>query len=417
MKINYRHRLFLYFFAVFTIFTVMVVAYQQMREREYKKEKLMENLDVYSQLIEKHGRKELLPSLLRITIMDKGGRVLYDNDADTTKGVLPNHFDRPEIAQASATGKGWSIRRSATLDKPLLYYARTTPDGYIRVALPYDYEAKEMLQPDKTFLAYVLVLFVISLVLLWFVARRFGYDMERLKAGIIAQQTAKAALKSEMTSAISHELRTPVSAIRGYTETLLDTDMPDEKRELFIERTHASAVRLSELLRDISLLTKIEESDEAFNKEDIDIKGIIAKVQEEFDKQITSNSIKVSVNIPDGVKVSGNYTLIYSIFRNLTENAVKYAGKWITLQYNLVRGDDKFYYFEVCDSGQGVKAKDLDRIFERFYRGENSGRSREDGGSGLGLAIVRHAVLRHGGEISASDNPGGGLRISFSLQR
>ena len=74
-----------------------------MREREYKKEKLMENLDVYSQLIEKHGRKELLPSLLRITIMDKGGRVLYDNDADTAKGVLPNHFDRPEIAQASAT--------------------------------------------------------------------------------------------------------------------------------------------------------------------------------------------------------------------------------------------------------------------------------------------------------------------------
>ena len=417
MKINYRHRLFFYFFAVITVYTIMVIAYQQIREREYKKEKLMENLDVYSQLIERHGNRELFPPLLRITVIDKGGRVLYDNDADTTKGVLPNHFDRPEIAQAAETGKGWSIRHSETLGKSLLYYARATPDGYIRVALPYGYEAKEMLQPDKTFLAYVLVLFVISLILLGLVARRFGYDMERLKARIIAQQTAKAALKSEMTSAISHELRTPVSAIRGYTETLLDADMPEEKRKLFIERTHASAVRLSELLRDISLLTKIEEYDEAFNKEDIDINGIVAKVLEEFDRQITVNSIKVAVNIPEGVKVPGNYTLLYSIFRNLTENAVKYAGKWITLQYNLVRSDDKFYYFEVCDSGPGVKGKDLDRIFERFYRGENSGRSREDGGSGLGLAIVRHAVLKHGGTISASDNPGGGLRISFSLHK
>lgn len=416
MKINYKLRLFTYFFAVFTVFTIIVVSYQQMREGDFKRQLIEDKLDLYSKLVESDFKRTALPDNLRITILDKGGRVLYDNDIDSLKRA-ENHFGRPEIQSAASDGKGWSIRESSTLNKPLLYYARKTNDGFIRVALPYDHLAQTMLKPDKTFLLFVGILFALSLILLWLIAKRFGYDIERLKAHITAQQNAKAALKTEMTSAIAHELRTPVSAIRGYTETLSDPEIPADKKESFIERTHVAAVRLSELLRDISLLTKIEENEEISRDEDVNINDVISKVTEEFEKQIAANSVKISVNIPGETVVKGNYTLIYAIFRNLTENALKYAGKWITLEYNLTGSDEEMYYFNVSDSGTGVKEKDLPRIFERFYRGEKSGRSREDGGSGLGLAIVRHAVLSHGGSIRAENNLTGGLKISFSLKR
>ncbi|MEG1999740.1 MAG: ATP-binding protein, partial [Bacteroidales bacterium] len=348
---------------------------------------------LYSKLIEADFRKDVLPKNLRVTILDKGGRVVYDNDIDSLKRT-ENHFDRPEIKNATCDGKGWSIRRSSTLNKMLLYYARKVDNGFIRVALPYDSEAKTMLKPDKTFMLFVSVLFAISLILLWLIAKRFGYDIERLKDHITAQQNAKAALKTEMTSAIAHELRTPVSSIRGYTETLADPEIPADKKEAFIERTHVAAIRLSELLSDISLLTKIEEHEGGFQDEEVNITDVVNKIIEEFEKQIAANSVKISVKIPDKTFIQGNYTLIYSIFRNLTENTLKYAGKWITLEYNLTGNDNERLYFSVSDSGSGVKEKDLPRIFERFYRGEKSGRSREDGGSGLGLAIVRHAVMR-----------------------
>lgn len=140
------------------------------------------------------------------------------------------------------------------------------------------------------------------------------------------------------------------------------------------------------------------------------------EVVDEFSKAIAANSIKVDNLIPEGTVVKGNSTLLHSVFRNLLENAIRYGGKWITVTISLRGSDENYYYFSIADNGKGITDGHLPRLFERFYR-INDGRSRDDGGSGLGLSIVRHAVLQHGGDISAHNFEGGGLEIRFSIAK
>ncbi|MDR0970597.1 MAG: HAMP domain-containing histidine kinase [Lentimicrobiaceae bacterium] len=419
MSIPYKSKLFLYFFAVFALFTAIVLFYQQIREKRYKQALIETKMDIYTHIIaEKENEKEqqeVLPANLRITIINNGGKVLYDNQADSVP-ILENHFDRPEIQKAKTANVGSDIRLSESLDVPFLYYARKTADGYVRVALPYNVETQLLLKTDKTFLVLSLSLFLLSILFLWLIARQFGLDVERLKTDIIRQQQARAALKTELTSSIAHELRTPVSAIRGYMETLIDPEIPDEKRIAFINRAHLASIRLSELLQDVSLLTKMEESGRLFTKERIDLYEMAEKVREEFEESLHANSVKIENLIPEGSFMYGNSMLIYSIFRNLIENAINYAGKWITITIEITKSDDKCYYLTVSDTGNGIPEAYLPRIFERFFR-VNDGRSREDGGSGLGLAIVHHAVLYHEGEVTAENKSGGGLQINFSLKK
>ena len=116
------------------------------------------------------------------------------------------------------------------------------------------------------------------------------------------------------------------------------------------------------------------------------------------------------------MNIVGNSSLLYSIFRNLTDNAIAYAGVGIQITINCFREDEKFYYFSFSDTGVGVSEEHLNRLFERFYR-VDKGRSRKLGGTGLGLAIVKNAVLFHGGTIFAKNIPGGGLEFVFTLQK
>lgn len=413
---NYKNRLFIYFFVVFALFTATVVIYQQSRDKEMRIRSVQEELDTYSQIVERDPRSQALPDDIRITVIQNGGRVLFDNNADTTKKI-ENHHNRKEIIDAKKKGTGYDIRTSSTLAKPYFYYARKTADGFIRVALPYDNRTKTLLATDKTFIGLVCILFILSLAFLWFIARRFGEDIYRLKRRVIKEEKQRVKLKAQMTSAIAHELRTPVSAIRGYAETLMEEGIPDDKKELFINRTYSAAVRLSELLQDVSLLTKIEEAPGTFKKEPINMFSLSNEVLDEFSKAIAANSIKVDNLIPEGTVVRGNSTLLHSVFRNLIENSIRYGGKWITVTISLRGSDENYYYFSIADNGKGIADNShLPRLFERFYR-INDGRSRDDGGSGLGLSIVRHAILQHGGDISAHNIEGGGLEVRFSIAR
>lgn len=415
MKISYKSKLFLYFFAVFALFTAMVLIFQQIREKRYKRELIESRLDIYSYLVQNDAYVHVLPENLRVTIIDNGGKVLYDNQVENTP-TLNNHFDRSEVQKAKTHQTGSDIRLSDSLNRPFFYYARKIDNGFIRMAIPYDEETQLLLKSDNSFLLFALFLFVISLFFLWMIARRFGLDVERLKTDVVAQQQARATLKMEMTSSIAHELRTPVSAIRGYMETLLDREMPEDKRNAFIERTYLSAVRLSDLLQDIALLTKIEEANHQFRKEDVNLHTLVESITEEMEQSIHANSVQVKNKLPEELAIKGNATLLNSIFRNLIENALRYAGKWITVTIELTKEDEQYYYFSVCDTGTGIPEHFLPRIFERFYR-VNDGRSREDGGSGLGLSIVLHAVKYHEGQISAENNSSGGLRVNFSLRK
>lgn len=224
-------------------------------------------------------------------------------------------------------------------------------------------------------------------------------------------------LKMQMTSNIAHELRTPVTSIRGYLETLLACpDMAPDKKQAFLERAYNQTLRLSDLISDMALITKIEESPEKLAKEDVDIYDVAVEVFDEFADRIANKKVKVENMLKPGIIVSGNRTLVYSIIRNLVENSLKYAGDEITLHLERYSRIDKLHYFIYYDTGRGVPEEHLERIFERFYRVQE-GRSRDDGGSGLGLSIVRNSVVFHGGDIKVMNRQDGGLQFLFTLRR
>ena len=232
-----------------------------------------------------------------------------------------------------------------------------------------------------------------------------------------AEARQKSKLKKQMTSNIAHELRTPVTSIRGYLETLIACpDMKPEKKQEFIEKAYNQTLRLSELITDMALISKMEERSAKFQKEDIDLFDVSNEVFEEFGERIAANSVKVENMLEPGTVLTGNKTLVYTIIRNLVENSLKYAGNDITIHLECYSSIEKFCYLTYYDTGEGVPQEHLDQIFERFYRIEE-GRTRDVGGSGLGLSIVKNAVKFHGGDIRAINRQWGGLQFFFSLRR
>ncbi|TWV12314.1 two-component sensor histidine kinase [Bacteroidaceae bacterium HV4-6-C5C] len=233
----------------------------------------------------------------------------------------------------------------------------------------------------------------------------------------ITQEEEQIRLKRQLTQNIAHELKTPVSSIQGYLETIVtNPDIPQSKIQQFLERCYAQSNRLSRLLRDISVLTRMDEAANMIDMEKVDISSIVHNIINEVSLELEEKRIKVYNLLNAGITLRGNYSLLYSIFRNLMDNAIAYAGTDIQIQISCFREDESYYYFSFADTGIGVSPEHLNRLFERFYR-VDKGRSRKLGGTGLGLAIVKNAVIIHGGTISAKNNPGGGLVFIFTLAK
>ena len=233
----------------------------------------------------------------------------------------------------------------------------------------------------------------------------------------VTQEMEQARLKKQLTQNIAHELKTPVSSIQGYLETIVNNpELPREKIDTFLATSYAQSNRLTHLLRDISTLTRLEEAPNMTDKEPINLSQLIQNMLNEVALQLEEKQITVRNLLPDELIIQGNQSMIYSIFRNLTDNAIAYAGNHIQITINCFRQGEKFYNFSFADTGCGVASEHLGRLFERFYR-VDKGRSRKLGGTGLGLAIVKNAVLLHGGSIFAKDNPEGGLEFIFTLAK
>lgn len=583
-RFTYKHKLFIYFFVLFLLFTSSIVSFQYKREKQFKTEQLETTLNCYTEIVSKYiSSHEIdlsgvidideivntLPSeVVRITIIDGVGKVIYDNKANDMEKI-ENHINRPEVRKALISDYGTSIRFSNTINIELYYYTKYYGGYYVRTALPYDIEVINFLKTDNLFLYFLLFVFLIILFSLIYLSDRLGKSISTLRdfavkaannkfdintavsfpkneLGTIGRRIIRIysnmlktqeqvnlekeklimhlhnsdegiaifspekdkiyantkfiqylntildeptfninklfnsedfntinefidsylneeishnnlpvfkqkinkggkffivktiifvdksfeiiildvsgteknrILKQEITSNIAHELRTPVSCVRGYLETILTNDnIEDSKKGFFIERSYNQILRLSELIRDISLITKIEEASEFIEKEDVHIKQSIDSIMEDISHTIVENNITLNVNINKHVVVKGNHSLIESIFRNLIDNAINYAGSDTIINIDNYMEDDKFYYFSFSDNGKGVPEEHLVRLFERFYR-ISEGRTRKSGGSGLGLSIVKNAVIFHGGEITAKNRKDGGLEFLFTLSK
>lgn len=233
----------------------------------------------------------------------------------------------------------------------------------------------------------------------------------------VTQEEEQIRLKRQLTQNIAHELKTPVSSIQGYLETIVNNEnISREKMQTFLERCYAQSNRLSRLLRDISVLTRMDEAANMIDMEKVNISLLVGNIINEVALELEEKHITVVNSLKPKIQLRGNYSLLYSIFRNLMDNAIAYAGTDICINISCFREDENFYYFSFADTGVGVSPEHLNRLFERFYR-VDKGRSRKLGGTGLGLAIVKNSVIIHGGTISAKNNQGGGLEFVFTLAK
>ena len=233
----------------------------------------------------------------------------------------------------------------------------------------------------------------------------------------ISRQEEESRMKRQLTQNVSHELQTPVSSIQGYLETILSNpDLSPDKRQFFLERCYSQSTRLTGLLRDISVLNRLDEASEMFDLTEVNITKLIAEIQKECSQDMEEKHITSEIILPGDPTVFGNNSLLYSIFRNLYDNAIAYAGENIKITVNCYKEDPKYYYFSFSDNGVGIPEEHINRIFERFYR-VDKGRSRKIGGTGLGLSIVKNGVNFHKGQISAKSSPGKGVTFFFTLKK
>jgi len=461
-------KLFLSVITMFILFALAFIFYQQYRERIYKVEMLNMKLQDYNARMEEsvkyigdfneqtlsgYVKSHYLPNV-RVTLIDIDGRVFFDNMKKNYQD-FPNHKGRKEIDDAFATGKGYDINRlSKVMNRDYFYSATYFPEDsfIIRSALPYDHELSASLKGDRHYLLFAALIMIVLILILRRFTNRLGDNIKKLRTfasraghnesleteeliefpddelGEIAEkiiklykrlQTTKEeqnVLKRQLTQNIAHELKTPVASIQGYLETILENPNTDEKtQKQFLERSYAQTQRLTSLLQDISTLNRMDDAPSEKHFETVDISAMVKNIARETSLQVEEKNMAFSNNLPDGIVVNGNTSLLYSVFRNLTDNAIAYAGTGTTITLS-AEDDGDYWNFIFSDNGVGVGTEHLPRIFERFYR-VDKGRSRKMGGTGLGLAIVKNAVLLHGGKIVAKNNDGGGLRFEFSLKK
>lgn len=246
--------------------------------------------------------------------------------------------------------------------------------------------------------------------------RQTTEDLEQEHAKALHQEQEKIRIKRQLTNNINHELKTPVSSIRGYLETILaNPDMDEQTRNSFIEKSYKHCERLRMLLQDVSTITRMEDASEMFTREEVCLRSVVDDIAAEIALLPVERRMRVNVSIPESVRVVGNTQLLTSVFRNLTDNAIAYSGGR-DIYIVLTSESATHYHFELSDNGIGVDDEHLSHLFERFYR-VDKGRSRKEGGTGLGLAIVKNALVLHGGEIEARNRREGGLQFLFSIAK
>lgn len=365
---------------------------------------------------------------LRVTWIDSDGTVLYDNDV--TSDQLANHLDRPEIQEALVEGTGEIVRRSDTMGENTFYYAILLDnDTVLRVATNANSIWSVFMSAAPVTLLIILMIIVICIGLSHLLARQLLSPIETMAcnledvdfkapykelepfADMIKTQHADilsaAKARQDFTANVSHELKTPITAISGYTE-LLENGIADENQQKhFYQEIRKNANRLLTLINDIIRLSELDRSERDPGFEECDLNKIALESMEDLSINAKQRGIELEYQGSECIMV-GNKDMLKELIENLVQNAVRYnneGGKVIVTVGKATRPT-----LIVKDNGIGIPAAEQQRIFERFYRVDKS-RSKATGGTGLGLAIVKHIVEIHDAQIEVDSAPGVGTTM------
>lgn len=395
----------------------------------------------------------------RVTAIARDGRVTADSEADPAH--MENHANRTEVAAALAGGIGSETRLSSTVGMKFLYVAVPAPSGAFRLAVPLKEIDTQVNAIRKQLLASVALAFLPAILVAAFFARyvssalaaiigyagrlargEFGARLKinrRDELGILGDQLNETGeklqkmfeelqreheqlerlerVRKDFVINVSHELRTPLASIQGYTETLLDGAIHDPAHNIkFLTIIRQNAERLGRLIADLMTLSRIELKTTRFQFASYFVNALLEDCIESMRPMAEKKRISLSIEYaPDRTEVFCDSEAVHQVVTNLLDNALKYTPEdgAITVGARPVQGNDVVEIF-VQDTGMGIPAEDLPRLFERFYRVDKA-RSRELGGTGLGLAIVKHLVRAQGGEVRVESEPQCGSRFMFTL--
>jgi signal transduction histidine kinase len=393
---------------------------------------------------------------LRITVIDRQGKVLADSERDASS--MENHGGRPEFVEAVEKGVGESTRFSRTLNYYMKYVAARVTDGeevvgVIRLAEPLAEVQLELHQLYRVAIVGAIAAICIAGVIAYIMARGISTPIRQMKEvadAIAKEQFDKKSLiegedelaelarslnamsdelklkierlkyldtvRTDFVANVSHELKTPLTSIRGFVETLEDgaiNDSTNARRFLAIIKKHAQ--RLGNIIDDLLRLSELE-SGGGIEMAETDLKGLIDEIAMGFGHALAVKQQKLSVETDGGdFTIMGDKDRLEQVFVNLIDNAIKYTKEGGQIKVHLVDGGDSVTV-TVEDNGRGIPKGDVERVFERFYRVDKA-HSRELGGTGLGLSIAKHIVLAHEGEIRIESEVGRGTKVFVTLPR
>ena len=371
-------------------------------------------------------------SELRVTWVDTDGTVLYDNDASTT--ALGNHSDRPEIQEAFENGVGECVRRSDTMNKNTFYYAVLLDNKTVlRVSTEAGSIWSVFLAVSPMIMLIVIIIVGVCIALSHMLTRQLIAPIEKMAqnmedasmeppykelvpfASMIRKQhtdiLSAAKARQDFSANVSHELKTPLTAISGYAELIEAGMVDEEKQKHFILEIRKNAQRLLSLINDIIRLSELDRTDSQSAFEKFDLNEIVSECMEALDVNAKNRQVTLEYT-GEKCNICGSKEMMRELTDNLVQNAIRYnkpnGSVWVE-----VHGGDQ-PRLVVKDNGIGIPADEQQRIFERFYRVDKS-RSKATGGTGLGLAIVKHIVEIHDAKLSLESEIGQGTTITVNF--
>jgi signal transduction histidine kinase len=351
----------------------------------------------------------------RITFISMNGDVLADSEAGDDYAAMENHSDREEVKEALRTGIGGSDRESKTFGKEYLYVTAAGDseigDPFItRIAMEVDKTQIVMDQAIKSTVlsAFIGIAFATVIALLY--SRRLTRpvrEMERRLARTMQENRKAENIRREFVANVTHELKTPLTSISGFVETIRDDENIDAKtRDRFLDIISIESARLGRLIDDILIISDIENGREANTDGDIDVAAATYEVVEILSPVANDAGIRLTFDYSYEMHMGGNSDRFKQLMANLIENAIKYSNAGSSVRISAAKADDRIRV-SVRDEGIGIPEEHMDRLFERFFRVDKS-RSKEAGGTGLGLAIVKHIAALFGAEIEVQSKLGEG---------